>query len=181
MASINRCFRAEISSFDLESEIHREQSYSNCLPQPFYVRRLSIKDEIDNMGLVAISRNLILKLSALRRNHYFQTGCYKQMLQSWNIPCWAWVRNLPGTSVYKGIAIVLYKIIFLHSISSFLSRACISVGCASNWYSGGCRFNPPVWQLSVMEIGHEIISTAVLSLPLIQVGQLSVTDERMCT
>ena len=31
-----------------------------------------------------------------------------------------------------------------------------------------------------MEIGHEIISTAILSLPLIQVGQLSVTGERMC-
>ena len=32
-----------------------------------------------------------------------------------------------------------------------------------------------------MEIGHEIISTAILSIPLIQVGQLSVTGERMCT
>ena len=32
-----------------------------------------------------------------------------------------------------------------------------------------------------MEIGHEIISTAFLSLLLIQVGQLSVTGKRMCT
>ena len=32
-----------------------------------------------------------------------------------------------------------------------------------------------------MEISHEIISTAILSLPLIQIGQLSVTDERVCT
>ena len=30
-----------------------------------------------------------------------------------------------------------------------------------------------------MEIGHEILSTAILSLPLIQVGQLSVTGKRM--
>ena len=30
-----------------------------------------------------------------------------------------------------------------------------------------------------VETGHEIISTAVLSLPLIQVGQLPVTGERM--
>ena len=30
-------------------------------------------------------------------------------------------------------------------------------------------------------IGHEIMSTAILSLPLIQVGQLSVTGEWMCT
>ena len=28
---------------------------------------------------------------------------------------------------------------------------------------------------------HEIISTAILSLPLIQEGQLSVTGKRMCT
>ena len=32
-----------------------------------------------------------------------------------------------------------------------------------------------------VETGHEIISTAILTLPLIQVGQLSVTGERMCT
>ena len=32
-----------------------------------------------------------------------------------------------------------------------------------------------------MEIGHEIISKAVLSLPLFQIGQLSVTGEMMCT
>ena len=31
------------------------------------------------------------------------------------------------------------------------------------------------WRLS-----HEIISTAILSLPLIQEGQLSVTGERLC-
>ena len=34
---------------------------------------------------------------------------------------------------------------------------------------------------SYEEIGHEIISTAILSLPLIQAGQLSVSGERMCT
>ena len=28
-----------------------------------------------------------------------------------------------------------------------------SVGCASNWYSGDCGFNPPVRQHSFMEIG----------------------------
>ena len=34
---------------------------------------------------------------------------------------------------------------------------------------------------SFVEIDHEIISMAILSLPLIQVGQLSVTGVRMCT
>ena len=32
-----------------------------------------------------------------------------------------------------------------------------------------------------VEIGHEIISTPILSRPLIQVGQLSVTGGRTCT
>ena len=32
-----------------------------------------------------------------------------------------------------------------------------------------------------MEIGHEVFSTVILSLPLIQEGQLSVSGERMCT
>ena len=31
------------------------------------------------------------------------------------------------------------------------------------------------------EIDHEIFSTVILSLPLIQEGQLSVSGERMCT
>ena len=56
-----------------------------------------------------------------------------------------------------------------------------SVGCTPCWYLGGCGFSPLVQKHSFVEIGHEIISTAILSLPLIQVGQLSVTGESMCT
>ena len=37
------------------------------------------------------------------------------------------------------------------------------------------------WQHSFVEIDHEIFSTVILSLPLIQEGQLSVSDERVCT
>ena len=55
------------------------------------------------------------------------------------------------------------------------------IRCVSNWYSGGRGFDPPVRKHSVVDIGHETISVAILSLPLIQVGQLSVTFERMCT
>ena len=36
-------------------------------------------------------------------------------------------------------------------------------------------------QHSFVENDHEIFSTVILSLPLIQEGQLSVTGERMCT
>ena len=47
---------------------------------------------------------------------------------------------------------------------------------------GGRGFNPRRGrQHSFMEIDHEIFSTVILSLPLIQEGQLSVSGERMCT
>ena len=36
-------------------------------------------------------------------------------------------------------------------------------------------------QHSFVEIDHELFSTVILSLPLIQEGQLSVSGERMCT
>ena len=52
----------------------------------------------------------------------------------------------------------------------------------SDWRPGGHRFNPHRgWQHSFMEINREIFSTIILSLPLIQEGQLSVSGERMCT
>ena len=42
-------------------------------------------------------------------------------------------------------------------------------------------FGFAVWQLPFMEIDHKIFSTVILSLLLIQEGQLSVSGERMCT
>ena len=56
-----------------------------------------------------------------------------------------------------------------------------SIGCASARYADGRGFDPHIRQHSFVEFGHEIISTAILSLPLIQEGQLSGTGERMCT
>ena len=52
----------------------------------------------------------------------------------------------------------------------------------SDWRPGGRRFNPH-WgqQHPSMEINREIFSTVILSLPLIQEGQLSVSGERMYT
>ena len=40
---------------------------------------------------------------------------------------------------------------------------------------------PPGSATFLVEIDHEIFSTVILSLPLIQEGQLSVSGERMCT
>ena len=52
----------------------------------------------------------------------------------------------------------------------------------SNWRPGGCGFNPRRdRQHSFVEIDHEVFSTVILSLQLIQEGQLSVSGERMCT
>ena len=57
-----------------------------------------------------------------------------------------------------------------------------SVGCASDWRPGGRGSTPAEgWQHSFVEIDREIFFTVVLSLPLIQEGQLSVSGERMCT
>ena len=52
----------------------------------------------------------------------------------------------------------------------------------SDWRPGGRGFNPHRgWQHSLVKIDHEIFSTVIRSLPLIQEGQLSVSGERMCT
>ena len=52
----------------------------------------------------------------------------------------------------------------------------------SDWRPGGRGFNPRRGrQYSFVEIDHEIFSTVILFLPLIQEGQLSVSGERICT
>ena len=62
------------------------------------------------------------------------------------------------------------------------SASVAQLDAPSDWRLGGRGFNPRRgWQLSFVEIDHEIFSTVILSLPLIQEGQLSVSGERMCT
>ena len=52
----------------------------------------------------------------------------------------------------------------------------------SNWRPGGRVFNSCRGQQHFfVEIDREIFSSVILSLPLIQEGQLSVSGERMCT
>ena len=43
------------------------------------------------------------------------------------------------------------------------------------------QVQPPPRSATFMEIDGEIFSTSILSLPLIQEGQLSVSGQRMCT
>ena len=66
-----------------------------------------------------------------------------------------------------------------HTLTAGLSG---SVGCTSDWRPGGHGFDTRRGrQHSFVEIDHEIFSTVILSLLLIQEGQLSVSGERMCT
>ena len=76
---------------------------------------------------------------------------------------------------------------YLHIVASVAQ-----LDAPSDWRPGGCGFNPRRSRqhsfveidheiFSIVEIDHEIFSTVILSLPLIQEGQLSVSGERMCT
>ena len=57
-----------------------------------------------------------------------------------------------------------------------------SVGCAVRLETRKSRVQPRRGrQHSFVEIDHEIFSMVILSLPLIQEGQLSVSGKRMCT
>ena len=79
---------------------------------------------------------------------------------------------------------------FLVEKKSVLSKAMLikvyasvaQLDAPSDWRPGGRGFNPRRGrQHSFVEIDHEIFSTVILSLPLTQEGQLSVSGERMCT
>ena len=64
----------------------------------------------------------------------------------------------------------------------YLMASVAQLDAPSDWRPGGRWFNPCRGrQHSFVEIDHEIFSTVILSLPLIQEGQLSVSGERMCT
>ena len=73
---------------------------------------------------------------------------------------------------------------FVQSILQFVivPASVAQFDAPSNWRPGGRGFNPRRGrQHSFVEIDHEIFSMVILSLPLIQEGQLSVSGERMCT
>ena len=68
-----------------------------------------------------------------------------------------------------------------NSIFFFLALVA-QLDAPSDWRPGGRGFNPRrSRQHSSAEIDQEIFSTVILSLPLIQEGQLSVSGERMYT
>ena len=70
----------------------------------------------------------------------------------------------------------------LQSMEALMPASVAQLDAPSDWRPGGRGFNPRRGQQhSFVEIDHEIFSTVILSLPLIQEGQLLVSGERMCT
>ena len=68
------------------------------------------------------------------------------------------------------------------NISKTIEASAVRLDVPSDWRPGGRGFNPRRGrQHSFVDIDHEIFSMVILSLPLIQEGQLSVSGERMCT
>ena len=81
---------------------------------------------------------------------------------------WLWVYYLPHWT-------------FL-SLCNTQPASVAQLDAPSDWRPGGRGLNPRRGrQHSFVEIDHEICSMVILSLPLIQEGQLSVSGERMCT
>ena len=90
-------------------------------------------------------------------------------------------------------AVYMYKIMILQKPQPFATKFHIDptvetpasvaqLDAPSDWRPGGRGFNPRRGrQHFFVEIDYEIFSTVILSLPLIQEGQLSVSGERMCT
>ena len=75
-----------------------------------------------------------------------------------------------------------YDLIQKANVKHKLPASVAQLDAPSDWRPGGRGFNPRRGrQHSFVEIDHEIFSTVILSLPLIQEGQLSVSGERMCT
>ena len=77
---------------------------------------------------------------------------------------------------------LLHIIYCIYPIGTGWPASVTQLDAPSDWRPGGRGFNPRRGrQHSFVEIDHEIFSTVILSLPLIQEGQLSVSGERMCT
>ena len=72
--------------------------------------------------------------------------------------------------------------LFTELLNIALPASVAQLDAPSDWRPGGHGFNPRRGrQHSFVEIDREMFSTVILSLPLIQKGQLSVSGERMCT
>ena len=90
----------------------------------------------------------------------------------------AFDRSMAALQLQLGFVCLLFSCLFV----LFAPASVAQLDAPSDWRPGGRGFNPRRGrQHSFVEIDREIFSTVILSLPLIQEGQLSVSGERMCT
>ena len=83
---------------------------------------------------------------------------------------------------YPPINFYHFFLLFRLSFFQVQPASVAQLDAPSDWRPGGRGFNPRRGrQHSFVEIDREIFSTVILSLPLIQERQLSVSGERMCT
>ena len=93
----------------------------------------------------------------------------------------------PQLNIQNRNTIYWWNIFNCHSLLSTDSKRAepalvAQLDAPSDWRPGARGFDPRRGrQHSFVEIDHEIFSTVILSLPLIQEGQLSVSGERICT
>ena len=97
------------------------------------------------------------------------------------VKCYQHRDEISSQKRFLNLSGICYEI--LNKTSTILKPASVAqLDAPSDWRPGGCGFNPRRGrQHSFVEIDHEIFSTVILSLPLIQEGQLSVSGKRMCT
>ena len=87
------------------------------------------------------------------------------------------------THKFNSISVLFKRQKKFYTIFCGQNRLSVAIGIApSDWRPGGRGFSSRRGrQHSFVEIDHEIFSMVILSLLLIQEGQLSVSGERMCT
>ena len=114
-------------------------------------------------------------------NHKSCLAWYFMLRALWNISrnCWQMKMdiNILHMFIYRSIN-------FVPRASYWWSGPSLggSVGCVSNWWSGGCIFEPHwVGNILSWRFNHEIFSTVYFFFLLIQEGQLSVSGIRICT
>ena len=91
--------------------------------------------------------------------------------------------NFLGFNFLSGFLLRIILLQIFYNLLILVRPASVAqLDAPSDWRPGGRGFNPRRGrQHSFMEIDREIFSTVILSLPLIQEGQLSVSGKRMCT
>ena len=100
-----------------------------------------------------------------------------------NVISSCFVTNISIKESHVYLIVHFYRMyaILTKCMTLILPASVAQLGAPSDWRPGGRGFNPCRGrQHSFVEIDHEIFSTVILSLPLIQEGQLSVSGERMC-